>query len=53
MTDKEILTALEKLVEFWRGELEKPARPETKQFRKGVIYGLLLAIEKININTEE
>jgi hypothetical protein len=47
MTDKEILTALENALEFWQGELSRATRLEVIQFRKGVVYGLQLAIENI------
>ena len=53
MTDKEILAALENALEFWQGELLRATRPEVIQFRKGVVYGLQLAIENVNIKQDQ
>lgn len=51
MTDKEILSMLERSLEFWANELARAHNLEAVQFRRGVVYGLQLAIENINFKT--
>lgn len=51
MTDKEILSMLERSLEFWANELARAHNPEAAQFRSGLVYGLQLAIENINFKT--
>lgn len=48
MTDKEILSMLERSLEFWANELARAHNLGAVQFRRGVVYGLQLAIENIN-----
>lgn len=47
MTDKEIISMLEHMLEFWSNELSRAYMPSAIHFRKGVVYGLQLAIENI------
>lgn len=49
MSEKGTIEMLETSLEFWAKELERAYIPETIQFRRGVVYGLQLAIENIKL----